>query len=239
MTKLLLFKNIIFLLFSFCILIFSCENKKVLKKKKEDICVCLQPFENFDTLYITHIKKEIKNQYQFKSIVLPPKPLPKNAYTLNIKGLLKYNPQPYARYRADSLLYFLLKSKPVNCDYILGLTAQDISTTNKENKKIKEPAYLHCDWGIFGLGFLGGNSCVVSSFRLSFGTFDKNIISKRVAKTTTHEIGHNLGLDHCLTPLCNMNAAPTYNALGANDQRNQSVCKKCKEKLKITKTKND
>lgn len=227
----------IFIGFIFCILIFSCEynpTKIIAKKKsKEEICVCLQPFEKFDTLYIHHIRKQIKKQYLFKSVVLPPQSLPKNAYTLNIKGLLQYNSQPSARYRADSLLHFLLKIKPKTCDYILGLTSQDISSTNRENKKIKEPAYLHCDWGIFGLGFLGGKSCVVSSFRLSFGTFDKNIISKRISKTCTHEIGHNLGLDHCKTPLCNMNAAPTYNALGANDQRNESVCEKCKQQSNL------
>ena len=70
---------------------------------------------------------------------------------------------------------------------MLGLTEVDISTTN-------EP---HEDWGIFGLGTLGGPSTVVSSFRLKRRPKNRAHLRTRVATTVVHELGHSFGLDHC------------------------------------------
>jgi archaemetzincin len=71
---------------------------------------------------------------------------------------------------------------------VLGFTAADISTTKGE----------HVDWGVLGLGTLGGPSCVVSSFRMR-GTTRKNRHARAV-KVVNHELGHVLGLDHYVGP---------------------------------------
>ncbi|MBW2460212.1 MAG: hypothetical protein JRH11_01115 [Deltaproteobacteria bacterium] len=110
-------------------------------------------------------------------------PLPREAYY-----------PPRRRYRADRLLTFLnghLEGEPATTR-VLGLTAVDISTTKGR----------HRDWGVFGLGELGGRSCVVSSYRLSErGRRSDELVTFRVVTTAVHEVGHTLGLEHCTDPL--------------------------------------
>ena len=106
---------------------------------------------------------------------------------------------PRRRYRADRLLTFLdehFAGEP-RSTRVIGLTSVDISTT-------KDP---HEDWGVFGLGSLGGRSCVVSSFRLRRRARDAAHLEFRVVTTAIHEIGHTLGLEHCIEPGCIMRDA--------------------------------
>jgi archaemetzincin len=103
------------------------------------------------------------------------------------------------RYRADRLLEFLnehLAGEPERTR-VLGLTSVDISTT-------KPP---HEDWGVFGLGELGGRSSVISIFRLRRRARDAEHLEFRIVTTAIHEIGHTLGLDHCVEPGCVMRDA--------------------------------
>jgi archaemetzincin len=109
-----------------------------------------------------------------------------------------YYPQR-RRYRADRLLEFLnehLDGEP-DRTRVLGLTSVDISTT-------KPP---HEDWGVFGLGELGGRSSVISIFRLRRRARDAEHLEFRIVTTAVHEIGHTLGLDHCVEPGCVMRDA--------------------------------
>jgi len=106
---------------------------------------------------------------------------------------------PRRRYRAERLLEALnrhLAGEP-RTTRVLGLTSVDISTT-------KGP---HRDWGIFGLGELGGRSCVISTFRLRRRARDEAHRTFRVVTTAVHEVGHTLGLEHCVEPRCLMNDA--------------------------------
>ena len=116
-------------------------------------------------------------------------PLPDSAYY-----------PPRRRYRADRLLTFLnrhLEGNP-SSTRVLGLTSVDISTT-------KPP---HRDWGVFGLGELGGRSCVISTYRLGRRARDEDShLEFRVVTTAVHEVGHTLGLEHCTEPACVMRDA--------------------------------
>jgi archaemetzincin len=107
--------------------------------------------------------------------------------------------EPRRRYRADRLLAFLddeLAGEP-ETTRVLGITTVDISTT-------KPP---HRDWGVFGLGMLGGRSCVISTFRLGRRARDEEHRRFRIVTTAIHEVGHTLGLEHCVEPRCVMRDA--------------------------------
>ena len=117
--------------------------------------------------------------------------------------------------------------KPDSVDYILGLTAHDISTTKRnENGLVKEPASKYEDWGVFGLGYMPGESCVVSTFRL---THPKAKAIDRLRKICIHELGHNMGLNHCEDKGCVMtDAAETIKTI---DHVTLRLCASCRKKL--------
>jgi archaemetzincin len=115
------------------------------------------------------------------------------------------------RYRADSIIKFL--SQKVGKDtVILGLTYRDISTTKGSVQ----------DWGVMGLGYMPGNACVASSFRLS----EKNK-NEQFYKVALHELGHTQGLPHCKDTTCIMRDAQGGNPI---DQET-GFCPSCKKHL--------
>lgn len=191
--------------------------------------VCIQPFAGIDTMYVQEVKKAIETYYGYQVTVLPEMPLPTIAKTTQIAALKYYNPSPL-RYRADTLLYHLRKNIPASYDYILGLTALDISTTKRHHGKIKEPSWMYTDWSIFGLGFHPGKSCIVSTYRLGQDTYDQNKIKIRLRKIANHKLGHSLGLPHCSNKACFMRDLETTQAI---DQEPEFLCKDCKRKINI------
>ena len=162
-------------------------------------------------------KKKFLNSIAVNVTLLKPIELPKNAY-INVKS---------SRYRADTLIRFLRKNMDSNYNFVIGLTDKDISTTkysNQSTKTIKEPSYKYADWGIFGLGFMPGKSCIVSTYRLK----EKNFRS-RFIKICCHELGHNFGLPHCSDTTCIMqDAAETIKTI---DNVQLNLCNSCKKKV--------
>lgn len=112
----------------------------------------------------------------------PRQPLPKAAWYA-----------PRRRYRAEIILDVLARSARPG-ERILALTAVDISTTSGR----------HADWGVFGLGQLGGSAAVISRYRLKRKARNAAQVRQRVVNTAVHEVGHTLGLDHCTEPRCVM-----------------------------------
>jgi len=136
----------------------------------------------------TAVAAGLREELDVEVVTAPEIPLPEAAYY-----------PPRRRYRADRLLEFLnerLAGEPA-ATRVLGLTTVDISTT-------KPP---HRDWGVFGLGELGGRSCVISTFRLRRSARDDDHLRFRVVTTAVHEVGHTLGLEHCTEPGCVMRDA--------------------------------
>lgn len=130
------------------------------------------------------------------------------------------------RYRADSLIAWLRRIKPDSVDLIIGITGKDISITKLGSTGvIKEPVSKYQDYGIFGLAYVGGPSCVVSTFRL--GT--EPLLSDRLNKIVVHEVGHNLGLPHCANPACVMRDA--VERIGSIDDAGPSLCAVCAERI--------
>lgn len=150
--------------------------------------VVLVPLRSFPSDLVDAVETLLVAQLRVKVRRHAPVPLPDAAYY-----------RPRRRYRADKLLDHLVTLLPAAQPYTraLGLTTVDISTT-------KGP---HADWGVFGLGFMPGRACVISSHRLRRGAKDRDHVAFRVANTALHEVGHTFGLDHCAEARCPMQDA--------------------------------
>lgn len=132
------------------------------------------------------------------------------------------------RYRADTLIAWLRGIKPDSVDLIIGITAKDISVTKYgADGAIKEPKGKYSDFGIFGLGYIGGPSCVVSTFRLGDGR--SAVFFDRLMKVTVHEIGHNRRLPHCPDPSCVMRDA--VERMSSIDAAGRMLCTRCSASL--------
>lgn len=193
------------------IILISCNSK--------EMKIGIQPYEGFDKNLIDIIAKQLRDSYNVDIVILPSRNLPKSAF-VQIKS---------PRYRADSLLIDLKKNKPDSITYIIGLTTRDISTTKRDKYgKIKEPAKKYSDWGVFGLGYRLGPSCVVSIFRIKIS--DNELFISRLKKICVHELGHNLGLKHCENRNCVMeDAAETIKTI---DRVGMELCDDCKRQIK-------
>lgn len=140
-----------------------------------------------------------------------PVPLPRSAYYPRRR-----------RYRADRLLAFLgtrFRALPASTR-VLGLTTVDISTTKGR----------YADWGVFGLGDLGGRACVISTFRLKRRARSVAHLRFRVVTTAIHEVGHTLGLEHCTEPRCVMLDA--HGSIANTDTSTGTLGPACKARLR-------
>ena len=132
------------------------------------------------------VEAGLREELQVDVVRIDDAPLPRFAYY-----------PPRRRYRAERLLNYLRSRVPGANARVLGMTDVDISTT-------KGTIY---DWGVFGLGDLGGKACVISIFRLRRRARDADHLRFRVTTTAIHEVGHTLGLEHCTEPACVMRDA--------------------------------
>lgn len=185
------------LLYGVFLLALSCNNSLSRHTSK---VIIVQPFADFppQLSQIVYTKLKAINE---RIVLKAPIKMPKSAFVANRK-----------RYRADTLIRFL--GHHLSADsVIIGLTATDISTTNGSI----------ADWGVMGLGFCPGNSCVVSTYRLQ-----KANLQEQFFKVAIHELGHTQGLPHCAEKSCFMRDAEGGNPL--NEERD--FCITCKTYLR-------
>ncbi|MCX6251417.1 MAG: hypothetical protein NTX61_11775 [Bacteroidetes bacterium] len=183
--------------------------KATIKDTTRKLIIGLLPFGDFDTNLLNNEKEEIESFYNVRCIRLAYQSLPESAYNSHRE-----------RYIADSLLDYLETVRTSTVNYIVGLTNKDIST-----KKGK-----YSDWGIFGMGYMPGDVCVVSTYRLSDESTNQTVLQDRLTKTVLHELGHNFGLDHCSIVGCLMEADDYGDKI---DTEGKWFCKKCQDKLSL------
>lgn len=204
-------RNIIPVFFLLIFIICSCSDR-------DSVRVGIQPIGKFQSSLVDTISNTLQRTYGVKIVIMPEIKMPKEAF-VNIKT---------PRYRADKIIKIAKQTKPDSLDYILCLTAQDISTSKTDSMgRIKEPKSKYEDWGIFGLGYRPGPTCVVSSFRL-MKTTHVNFV-ERLKKVSVHELGHNLGLPHCESKYCVMTDAAEK--ISTIDNEQLKLCDACKKKL--------
>jgi archaemetzincin len=167
----------------------------------------LQPLGKFATADLQYLKDSIEQFYPVQIQIGVAKPLPPHAYYA-----------PRNRYRADSIIAWLKLQKPDSIRTMVGLTTVDVSTTKAKFK----------DYGVMGLGYQPGPSCVVSTFRLQSQTKSYKQIQQRLFKVVAHELGHNFGLPHCDNQHCIMVDAEGKMKLDAE----KDLCHNCKVQIK-------
>ncbi len=191
------------------LLLFNCENSDIFRTKFHKVKVAIQPFNDFPDDVARATQAAIDSMYNIESVILSPIALPQSAY---------YAPRD--RYRADSLIRVLKYIKTDEYDKILGLTTSDISTTKDGYK----------DFGIMGLGFCPGESCLGSIYRVQRGAKNKAHLISRFRKVTVHELGHTFGLKHCTyDPRCLMQAAK--GKATTIDKAEEILCKNCRKQI--------
>jgi archaemetzincin len=166
---------------------------------------------DFPPALVDAVAEGLTRELQVRVTRMDPRPLPKSAWY-----------PPRARYRADRLIRFLAEQVPEKDVRVLGLTTVDISTTKG----------AYADWGVFGLGDLGGPAAVISSFRLRRKARDDAQIRFRVVSTAVHEVGHTLGLEHCREARCVMQDAE--GSIANTDSGTGGLGPECRAKLDAT-----
>jgi archaemetzincin len=164
----------------------------------------IQPLGAVSPVYINQIKKSVKSFYGYDCVVKPKKEITKDMLSRVTKRI-------DAKKALRSNLSF---------DNLLIITEKDICY----NKNKSNP-----EWGIFGLGSQPGRTCIVSTFKLKREVSQQKTL-ERLEKVALHEIGHNLGLNHCENNKeCMMSAA--NGTIKQVDNEKVWFCEKCRKQL--------
>lgn len=133
--------------------------------------IYIQPLGDVNQEYMDYIKTSVKNFYGYDCVI-------KSKLNLTTDILAGSR----TRYEAGKIL-----KKYNSKENVLLITEKDIA----HRKSTEFP-----EWGVFGLGFRPGTTCVISTFRLKKNVSKAKFL-ERLNKVALHEIGHNLGLEHC------------------------------------------
>lgn len=203
----------IFVLLSVFLLL-SCSKKTV----SGETVVGIIPYNGISKDKVAMLRNSITEYYGIDTKLLPETTLPREAF-INIKS---------PRYRADSLIAMQQRDIPEGVDFVLGLTESDISVTKTDGDgNVRKPEWKYNDFGVMGLAYCPGKSCVVSGFRLKHK--DKEVHFGRFKKVVIHELGHNFGLPHCPDKKCVMTDA--VEKIKTIDDARPELCSKCKGKI--------
>lgn len=177
-------------------------------QKAKTARVALQPLGIFPGDLLDEIESGLQAELGCAVVRYDTKQLPPSAFY-----------RPRQRYRAEKLLAFCRGLREPPATKILGVTTVDVSTT----------AHGVYDWGILGLGEVGGAACVMSTFRCRRRAKNRKQIHFRMVTTCIHEVGHTLGLEHCPDTRCLMTDA--RGSVLTVDKTNGHLCHRCRAKL--------
>lgn len=187
---------------------FGVLSTRPLRAQTAPVTVAIAPLGAFSEALIAEIDAGLRAELRASVVRAGPFALPRAAWY-----------PPRRRYRAEALLDDLHARVGPPATRILGVTEVDISTT----------AHGVHDWGVLGLGDLGGTACVISMYRCRRNARDEAQVHFRMVTTCIHEVGHTLGLEHCPDPACLMTDA--RGSVLTIDRCSGHLCASCRRRL--------
>jgi len=178
--------------------------------------IALQPLDDYNPGRLDYIRKEIENFFHVKVVVLQPVNLPES-FSLEREAKI---------YSADSILDMLSMKLNNEIIEIIALTHKGIYVLQKD--KTNNILFGKGVQPVFGLGDFNGNCAVITD--VLFNSVDTAVFQHRLRTTVIHEIGHNIGLDHCASERCIM--SEENGKLSSLDKSERDYCYQCRKKLK-------
>jgi archaemetzincin len=169
--------------------------------------IYIQPLGHVQTADLGLVKDAVEKFYHYPCIIKPAAGL-----TPDILADSK------SRYEANRIL-----TKYNSGNNTLILTDRDIAAANPQ-RQVKE-------WGIFGLGYQPGTTCVVSVFRLKQNASDQ-VFHQRLIKVCLHEIGHNFGSPHCSSGDSRCLMRDAKGTIKEVDHQQLFLCAQCRRLLR-------
>jgi archaemetzincin len=127
-------------------------------------------------------------------------------------------PEGLSQYPGAPFLATLAAARPPGDEVILGVTGVDLTAPGLNF--------------VFGLADPRNRAAIISLARLYPGFYgqprDPRRFKARAVTEAIHELGHLLGLGHCIDPACVMSFS---NSLADTDRKGPGFCKSCREKL--------
>lgn len=150
----------------------------LLMPEQPHLYIIIRPYDNIPKLKenVENFMSFIKNLYKYDD------------YAFEIDSIRKLPNsclnKSKTRFRAEKILRFQNNNNKNKRVVVLGLTTKDISTSIHNTE----------DYGIIGMSYKPGNSCIVSTFRTG----------NKYYKHMVHEFLHAQGLGHCSNDNCIM-----------------------------------
>ncbi len=120
------------------------------------------------------------------------------------------------QYDCKRILKHFVRCCPEDCFRFIGITDVDV--------------YVPVLKYVFGLAQLGGNCAIISIHRLRPEFYSNRpnqwLFYQRIYKTVLHELGHTVGLTHCLDTSCVMFSSTR---IEDTDRKEAKFCDTCKE----------